>query len=84
MNLALIKGVRESNGHITMAMMNKLSNAAVAKELPKDYVPEMKNIFFHGIHNIMLTALILIILVIIILGYLFRREAVKKSQIKVN
>ncbi len=100
LNLALIKGVKESSGHITMAMMNKLSNAAVAKELPKAYVPEMKNIFFHGIHNIMLTALILIILVIIILiilviiiliilviiilGYLFRREAVKKHQVKVN
>ncbi|CAJ1199040.1 MFS transporter [Companilactobacillus nantensis] len=82
LNLALIKGVRESHGHITMGMMNKLSNAAVAKDLPKAYVPQMKRIFFSGIHNIMLTALILIILVIIILAYLFRREAVKKSVMK--
>jgi len=84
LNLALIKGVRESHGHITMAMMNKLSNAAVAKELPKAYVPQMKRIFFSGIHNIMLTALILIILVIIILIYLFRREAVKKHAAEVQ
>lgn len=88
LNLALIKGVRESHGNITMSMMNKLSNAAVAKELPKAYVPEMKTIFFQGIHNIMLTALILIVLVVIILGYLFRREAVKrnikKTEFKVN
>jgi hypothetical protein len=67
-----------------MAMMNKLSNASVAKELPQAYVPQMKTIFFQGIHNIMLTALILIILVILILGYLFRREAVKKTQMKTN
>ncbi|APX71472.1 MFS transporter [Companilactobacillus allii] len=81
LNLALIKGVRGSHGHITMSMMNKLSNAAVAKELPKAVVPEMKRIFFSGIHNIMLSALILIILVIIILVYLFSSEAHKKSAI---
>jgi len=84
LNLALIKGVQESHGHITMSMMNKLSNAAVAKELPKAYVPEMKRIFFSGIHNIMLSALILIILVIIILIYLFRREAHKKTVMETN
>lgn len=84
LNLALIKGVRESHGHITISMLNKLSNAAVAKELPKAYVPQMKRIFFSGIHNIMLTALILIIAVILILGYLFRREAVKKRDLQTN
>ena len=84
LNLALINGVKESHGHITMAMMNKLSNATVAKELPKAYVPQMKRILFSGIHNIMLTALVLIILVIIILIYLFRREAVKKHSVQTN
>nr|WP_318530688.1 hypothetical protein [Companilactobacillus kedongensis] len=84
LNLALIKGVRESHGHITISMLNKLSNAAVAKELPQAYVPQMKRIFFSGIHNIMLTALILIIAVILILGYLFRREAIKKRSLRAN
>jgi len=84
LNLALIRGVRESHGHITMGMMNKLSNAAVAKYLPKAYVPEMKNIFFRGIHNIMLTALILIVLVIIILIYLFRRKQRKETKMIIN
>lgn len=84
LNLALIKGVKASHGHITMSMMNKLSNAAVAKDLPQAYVPEMKRILFSGIHNIMLTALVLIIFVILILAYLFRREAVKKTILKVE
>lgn len=78
LNIALMHGVKNSNGHITMTMMNKLSNAADAKYLPKALIPEMRRIFFSGIHSIMLTAMLLIVAVILILGYLFRREHTKK------
>jgi hypothetical protein len=74
LNIALIRGVSQSHGNITMSMMNKLSNAADAKYLPQHLIPEMRRIFFQGIHSIMLTAMILITLVIVILLYLFRRE----------
>jgi len=63
-------------------MMNKLSNAADAKYLPENLIPEMRRIFFQGIHSIMLTAMILIILVIVILLYLFRREHLAKVQLQ--
>lgn len=82
LNIALMNGVKHSNGNITMAMMNKLSNAADAKYLPENLIPEMRRIFFQGIHSIMLTAMILIILVIVILLYLFRREHLAKVQLQ--
>lgn len=72
LNHALFKGVNASNGHITMEMMNRLSNSKVASGLPKAYLPQMRSILYNGIHNIMLTALLLVVVVVIILIVLFK------------
>ena len=84
LNLALIRGVKASHGNITMAMMNKLSNASDAKYLPTHLLPEMRRIFFEGIHNIMLTALILIVAVVIILAVLIKKEVTHRKNIQTN
>lgn len=74
LNLALMKGVQQSHGKITMPMLNQLSNAAAAKHLPTALLPQMRQIFFRGIHNIMWTALLLLLAVAVILVVLLKRE----------
>nr|WP_232298637.1 MFS transporter [Companilactobacillus ginsenosidimutans] len=72
LNHALFEGVEKSHGSITMSMMNKLSDSKAATRLPQHLLPEMRTILFSGIHNIMLTALILLIVVAILLVVLYR------------
>lgn len=60
MNLALENGVRGQK-HITMSMMNKLSDAKTAKALPEALLPQMRAIFHQGIHEIMLVSCVLIV-----------------------
>lgn len=60
MNLALARGIAGQH-KITMAMMNKLSDAETAKSLPTELLPMMRTIFHRGIIEIMLVALFLII-----------------------
>lgn len=72
LNHALLNGVNQSHGKLTMEMMNNLSNSKTAQNLPQHLLPEMRQILFSGIHNIMLTALILVVLVVIILIFLFK------------
>lgn len=48
LNHALLVGVRNSHGKITMAMMNRLSNSQTVRSLPQNLVPEMKQIFLRG------------------------------------
>lgn len=67
LNHALNAGVKRTNGQVTMNMLNKLSNAKVVDQLPKSLIPTMRHIMTSGIHNIMLTAVILLVLVVIIL-----------------
>ena len=57
---ALIKGVNETNGKITITMMNKLSDSQSVGDLPKELLPIMKQIMYGGLHNIMLIALVLL------------------------
>ncbi|MFD1472136.1 MFS transporter [Companilactobacillus mishanensis] len=72
LNHALFRGVAESHGQITMAMMNRLSDSKAAKLLPQHLLPEMRTILFSGIHNIFLTALILLVAVSILLVILYK------------
>lgn len=74
LNVALRHGVQQSQGRITMGMLNQLSNAAAAQHLPKALLPQMRQIFFKGIHNIMWTALLLLLTVAVILSILLKRE----------
>ena len=52
MNMQLAKGVAENSG-ITMNMLNKLSDANSAKNLPQNLLPTMRNIFHLGLQEIM-------------------------------
>jgi len=65
LNHALMKGVAESNGEISIAMLNKLSNSQNLTELPAALLPEMRQIMYGGLHHIMLIALILLIIAFI-------------------
>ncbi|MDN5352285.1 MAG: hypothetical protein PWQ12_1205 [Clostridiales bacterium] len=60
MTRSLMQGVSASNGTISIAMLNQLSDSKSANNLPADLVPSMKNIMFQGLHSIMMTALILL------------------------
>ena len=70
MNHSLFAGVKNSEGRITMDMMNALSNSNSVGSLPQNLLPEMRGILHQGIHNIMLvaTALVIIALVVNIWG----------------
>lgn len=61
MNHALYRGVRSSGGHINMRMLNELSDSSTVGNLPAHLLPEMRTILYHGLHNIMLLGLILML-----------------------
>lgn len=65
LNHELMKGVAESNGKITISMLNKLSDSKSLGELPSNLLPAMKQILYNGLHNIMLTALGLLVIAFI-------------------
>lgn len=73
MNLALARGVQTHHG-ITMNMMNKLSDAQAAKSLPRELLPEMRQIFHSGLREIMICALILLVLSIFCNMYYNRKQ----------
>lgn len=62
MNVALNHGVKRSGGKITLAMMNKLSDAKSARNLPQELLPQMRAIMHMGIQIIMTVALMLLML----------------------
>ncbi|MDF2822557.1 MAG: transporter [Clostridiales bacterium] len=66
LNHALVKGVDEAHGKISMAMLNKLSDSQTAGSLPKNLLPHMKQIMYGGLHNIMLLALALVIIALVL------------------
>lgn len=61
LNHALIGGVAHSGGQITMNMMNELSDATSAKNLPAHLLPAMRTILHSGLHHIMGVALFLLV-----------------------
>lgn len=61
MNLSLEHGIAHRSD-INIGMMNKLSDANSAKNLPQNLVPEMRNIFHSGIKEIMLVSVLLLII----------------------
>ena len=65
LNQALFKGVKTHHG-ITMRMLNQLSNAKTAGNLPHVLLPTMRGILYHGYHNIILAAVALIVIALII------------------
>ncbi len=80
LNHTLLIGVQASHGKITMAMMNRLSNSQTVGSLPKNLVPAMRQIFFTGLHHIMLTALLLLLVVVGILIVLYTRGIARSEK----
>ncbi|WP_310651975.1 MFS transporter [Lactobacillus jensenii] len=74
MNAALFRGVRESGGSITINMLNHLSDAETSKSLPQALLPQMRQILYSGIHNIMIVATTLIVGSFIISYYARQKE----------
>lgn len=65
MNLALNRGIAHRKD-ITLAMLNKLSDAKSAQTLPKNLLPAMRNIFHSGIREIMMASMLLLIIALIL------------------
>lgn len=66
MNHALKSGVAHSGGTITIAMMNQLSDATNVHSLPAHLIPAMRMILHHGLQNIMILSLGLMLLALLI------------------
>ena len=79
MNLALASGIN-SHSNITMKMMNELSDAKSAKLLPQQLLPEMREIFHSGIHEIMAVSFILLLIATIFNFYFNFRQPNKKIR----
>ncbi|TSO26709.1 MFS transporter [Lactobacillus sp. LL6] len=73
MNLALARGVA-THSNITMNMLNKLSDAQSAKSLPSSLIPQMRQIFYSGLREIMICALILLVLSVFCNLYFNRKK----------
>lgn len=83
LNHALLNGVDESQGVITMDMLNQLTDSASAVNLPQDLLPQMQNILFTGLHHIMLISLALLVIALLFNIFVQMRERkgihIKKS-----
>lgn len=77
MNLALSRGIASHHG-ITMTMMNKLSDAASARGLPKALMPAMRSIFHSGIIEIMWTSVFLLVIAYVV-NFIYNRHEAKKA-----
>ncbi|CAM3125896.1 MFS transporter [Lactiplantibacillus plajomi] len=84
LNHALTTGVAKSGGHITMNMMNELSDATSAGHLPAKLLPAMRHILHSGLHHIMGVAFLLLLVGIAINIWAFRapRRRTKQSNLK--
>ncbi|KLD61589.1 hypothetical protein WP50_01135 [Lactiplantibacillus plantarum] len=80
MNQALTSGVARSDGKITMAMMNQLSDASRAGRLPAHLVPMMRGILHTGLQNIMIVAFGLMIVALVINLWAQRHETQRQAQ----
>lgn len=78
LNQELLRGVRH-NSHITLNMLNQLSNAQTAKHLPANLLPIMRKILYLGYHNIMVTALGLIIFALLLVIGMMVKQGSKRE-----
>ncbi|MFC6180138.1 MFS transporter [Lactiplantibacillus daowaiensis] len=76
LNQSLTTGVAQSHGKITMNMLNELSDATSAQQLPASLVPAMRSILHAGLHHIMGLALVLLVIGIAVNILMFRKPRV--------
>lgn len=67
-----------TNGKITTGMINKLSDANTAQQLPTSLLPAMRTMLFNSLHTIMLISLGLVIISFIL--NLVRKAPVKQPR----
>lgn len=72
MNMALARGVSSQN-HISMAMMNELSDAKSAKNLPQELLPAMRHIFHNGLQEIMFCS-VLLLCISIVINFIYNKK----------
>ncbi|RRK10204.1 MFS transporter [Lactiplantibacillus garii] len=65
-------------GRVTTHMINQLTDASSARTLPQALLPQLHTILFNGIHLIMVTGLVLVVVAIVI--NLTRKEPVKQPR----
>ncbi|WP_301875861.1 MFS transporter [Limosilactobacillus oris] len=80
LNQELFRGVQQYHGDITIRMLNKLSNAETANQLPHALVPTMRQILYSGYRNIVIAAVVLIVLSLLIVVPLALRSHPKKAK----
>ncbi|KRO00689.1 MFS transporter [Companilactobacillus kimchiensis] len=73
-----ISTASQDGGKVTSRMINKLTDASSAKNLPQDLLPQLRTILFNGMHMIMIIGFILIIIAIVI--NFTRKEPVKQVR----
>ncbi len=75
LNQELFKGVQAAHGDITMRMLNKLSNAETASQLPARLITPMRRILYLGYRNIVIAAVILIVVsLVVVVPLAFKRH----------
>ncbi|MFC6295497.1 MFS transporter [Lactiplantibacillus daoliensis] len=77
LNQSLTQGVAQSDGKISMSMMNQLSDANSAKGLPARLLPAMRTILHTGLHHIMLLAFVLLVIGVAVNIFVFRPARTK-------
>ncbi len=82
MNHSLRAGVLHSHGHISMGMLNKLSDSGTVGSLPQHLLPAMRVILHHGLHNIMFMGLILLLVAAALNLWALRKE--RQAKVAAN
>lgn len=62
LNSSLVSGVAQSNGRITMFLLNQMSDSKTSINVPNDILPLMRGILYDGLHNIMILVLVLLVI----------------------
>ncbi len=78
LSLRIANLVGQTNGQITVAQMNQLTNPETASNLPQNLIPEMRRILFESLHSIMLIGFFLIVAATII--NVIRKEPLKQIR----
>ena len=79
LNHELFLGVQQHHG-ITLRMLNQLSNAKTAVNLPKSLLPMMRGILYQGYRNIIWAAVVLIVVSLVIVVPLGWQHHLKKEN----
>lgn len=79
LNQQLLAGVRRYP-HISLNMLNELSNAKTANLLPKELLPTMRHILYLGYRDIMIAGLILITLSLVLVISMMVRQRVHAKR----